>query len=266
MSIKLRFSRTLVVLLLTAAFLLPLSGCIVAAAASAITAVALTQAAEEQGIPEGDYALTAQISEDADNVYASALRLNEEHPDVTVTYQWERSLRIDAIRDLDLVSLRMTPVDERKSQLVIEARSGDAGISNEELAWQTLTTICDDLSVRYVVLSGEERVPDGEPAVAGDVPVDDELLLAEEALLEDESALIEEAPLEEEPILAEETPLEEDSALIAEAPLDEDLGLAEQAPLPNETVVIVEPTGGNDLGLTGSTWRDNDLGPTGEGS
>lgn len=254
---KVRIARTLLVLLLTVVFLVPLSGCIVAAAASVITAVALAETAEDEAFMEGDYTLTAEVGHDADSVYASALRLNEEHPDVTVTYQWERSLRIDAVRDLDLVSLKMTPVDERSSQLIIEARSGDAVISNEELAWQTLTTICDDLSVRYVVLSGESEL-DGQQPVAGDVPVDDEMVLAEEMPLDGELDMAEETPLAEEASLTEEAPLEEDLALIVEAPL------AEETPLVDEPVVIVEPTGVNGLGLPGSARRDTDLGPTGE--
>ena len=155
-----RTVRVLLTLILATVLLVSQSGCLVAAAVSAVTAVALMND-EEAGEPE--YALTAEVRHDAKSVYASALRLSQEQPEVT-TYPWDLSLRIDAVRDegLGMVSLEMTPVGERLSQLVITARSSDPEESNQDLALRTLDAICADLGVRYSIEHDELALMEAE--------------------------------------------------------------------------------------------------------
>lgn len=70
-------------LTLAACFLIPLSGCI--ATAAIVTVGALSQAGGEDGVVDDEYILTAQIGHDADTVYATALRLIQEWPEIKIT-------------------------------------------------------------------------------------------------------------------------------------------------------------------------------------
>jgi len=139
------------VLSLAACFLIPVSGCITTAAI--VTVAALSQAGGEEGVEGDEYILTAQIDRDADEIFNTALRLLQAKPDVKITRQWERNRRIDANRGLDTFSLKVTPVGQNKSQVVLAVRAGDSDLSHEELAKSAMKTLCDDLGVQYRIVT-----------------------------------------------------------------------------------------------------------------
>jgi hypothetical protein len=97
---------------------------------------------------------TVQVNADANNVYQTARRLIQERTDIEILKQEDDKRTIEIKKAEKYASIKATPLDGGKTQLVVTADADTEEKEKEEdkeLALKIVTAICDELGVSYSV-------------------------------------------------------------------------------------------------------------------
>ena len=97
---------------------------------------------------------TVQVNASADEVYQTAIRLIQQRPDIQILEQQDDKRTIEIQRAEKYASVKATPLDGRKAQLVVTADADTEEKEEEEdkeLALKIVKGICDELGVSYTV-------------------------------------------------------------------------------------------------------------------
>jgi len=95
---------------------------------------------------------TVLIKKEPDVVYAALIRIIERDPDVEVIKKKDESYLVDAVRGESKGTAKATPYGSGLTLLIVTADAGKGDQSDEDLAFNIVKQICEELKVAYKVV------------------------------------------------------------------------------------------------------------------
>lgn len=96
---------------------------------------------------QGKYTTTLEVGKTAEEIYHIVIQAIEERPDIKLLKKDDKSLLIEASKEKETTSIKVSPVSETRARVDITADAGDSWEGSKELSSRIVMRICEEVQM-----------------------------------------------------------------------------------------------------------------------